>query len=70
MTATKQAVRIGKTTYQITGARFYERPGTVWELLKGNTSKTLIYDEQLDQYTLWSGRCGLPKLVSVEFINL
>lgn len=62
-----QTVKIGKTTYKVVSATAYSRPGTVWTLRKGNESKTLIYDEQNASFTLWSGRCNLPKLVNVEF---
>ncbi|OQA06062.1 MAG: hypothetical protein BWY65_02290 [Firmicutes bacterium ADurb.Bin373] len=66
-------VKIGKTNYEITSNKQYQASGfdyTEWAIKKGNTEKALVYNAQLNQYTLWSGRgVGMPKLVEPIFHN-
>lgn len=62
------AVRISKTVYEITGAQPYGSAGTAWSLRKGAMVKTLIFSDTTKMHTLWSGRVGLPKMVTPQFL--
>lgn len=62
------SVKIGKTIYSIEDIeQANETSSSVITIKKGNTVKQLMPNTG-GGWTLWSGRCGLPKLVEPEFI--
>lgn len=69
---TKQtAVKIGKTVYTVIETEEYSASGfdyVSFTIKKANTTKTLIKNVTRNEWTLWSGRVGLPKPVTPEFV--
>ena len=49
-------ITVNKTTYKIKSEKTYTEKGfkyTKWEIVKANTEKTLIYNHDLKDYTLF-----------------